>query len=226
MVNLPPDPEAASGQPKQMAYRAPSLVVKRTQSGPIFCLVCLPSSLILTIEPSPNWRHGRLPYIASPLTSSHLPICRRVKALLPETVVILGGPEFLGPNRKFLEREPAVDFLVRGEGEAVLPELMDRLLAGTAVDGIPGVSFRLDEHGVMHPNLTHLKRVVAVTTYGRDRLGSWWLGDPPRKMVTRYLRWFVARDAEVRYLALYGIHRALERRHDAFVARIRGALAG
>lgn len=100
---------------------------------------------------------------------------------------------------------------------AILKGWMDRVM-------IPGVSFRLDERGVMHPNLTHLKRVVAVTTYGRDRLGSWWIGDPPRKMVTRYLRWFVARDAEVRYLALYGIHRALERRHDAFVARIRAAL--
>jgi putative NADPH-quinone reductase len=102
---------------------------------------------------------------------------------------------------------------------AILKGWMDRVM-------IPGVSFRLDERGVMHPNLTHLKRVVAVTTYGRDRLGSWWIGDPPRKMVTRYLRWFVARGADVRYVALYGIHRALERRHDAFVAKVRHALAG
>lgn len=100
---------------------------------------------------------------------------------------------------------------------AILKGWMDRVM-------IPGVSFRLDERGVMHPNLTHLKRVVAVTTYGRDRLGSWWIGDPPRKMVTRYLRWFVARDADVRYVGLYGIHRALEKRHDAFVARVRSAL--
>jgi putative NADPH-quinone reductase len=101
---------------------------------------------------------------------------------------------------------------------AILKGWMDRVM-------IPGVSFRLDEAGVMRPNLTHLRRVVAVTTYGRDRLGAWYIGDPPRKMVTRYLRWFVARDAEVRYLALYGIHKALDRRHDAFIARIRAALS-
>ncbi len=101
---------------------------------------------------------------------------------------------------------------------AILKGWMDRVM-------IPGVSFRLDEAGVMRPNLTHLRRVVAVTTYGRDRLGAWYIGDPPRKMVTRYLRWFVARDAEVRYLALYGIHKALDRRHDAFLARIRTALS-
>lgn len=102
---------------------------------------------------------------------------------------------------------------------AILKGWMDRVM-------IPGVSFRLDARGRMHPNLTHLRRLVAVTTYGRDRLGAWWIGDPPRKMVTRYLRWFVARDAEVRYLALYGIHAGLERRHDDFVARVRGALSG
>lgn len=97
---------------------------------------------------------------------------------------------------------------------AILKGWMDRVM-------IPGVSFQLDERGRMRPNLTHLRRLVAVTTYGRDRLGSWWLGDPPRKMVTRYLRWFVARDAEVRYLALYGIHAALDQRHDEFIARVR-----
>ncbi len=101
---------------------------------------------------------------------------------------------------------------------AILKGWMDRVM-------IPGVSFRLDERGVMRPNLTHLRRVIGVTTYGRDRMGAWWIGDPPRKLVTRYLRWFVAGDAEVRYLALYGIHRALDSRHDAFVRRVRAAVA-
>lgn len=43
-------------------------------------------------------------------------ICR-VKALLPDTVVILGGPEFLGDNKGYLFCHPEVDVVLRGEGE-------------------------------------------------------------------------------------------------------------
>jgi putative NADPH-quinone reductase len=96
---------------------------------------------------------------------------------------------------------------------AILKGFMDRVM-------IPGVSFALNAQGVMQSNLRHIKRLVAVTTYGRDRLESWWLGDPPRKMVTRYLRWFVAPDAAVRYLPLYGLHKKEGSVQQAFVARV------
>lgn len=96
---------------------------------------------------------------------------------------------------------------------AILKGFMDRVM-------IPGVSFKLDEHGVLRPNLTHLRRLVAVTTYGRKRMEMWWLGDPPRKIVKRYLRWFVASDARVEYHALYGIHESEGRSHQRFVDRV------
>ena len=44
-------------------------------------------------------------------------ITSRVKAILPETCLILGGPEFLGDNEAFLRRNPFVDCIFRGEGE-------------------------------------------------------------------------------------------------------------
>ena len=44
-------------------------------------------------------------------------ITSRVKAILPETCIILGGPEFLGNNEAFLRRNPFVDCVFRGEGE-------------------------------------------------------------------------------------------------------------
>lgn len=96
---------------------------------------------------------------------------------------------------------------------AILKGFMDRVM-------IPGVSFKLDASGVLRPNLTHLRRLVAVTTYGRNRLEMWWMGDPPRNMVKRYLRWFIARDAVVRYLPLYGIHQGAGNAHAAFLARV------
>ncbi|BCX17711.1 MAG: hypothetical protein KatS3mg117_1393 [Geminicoccaceae bacterium] len=51
------------------------------------------------------------------------------------------------------------------------------------------------------------------------------MGDPPRKIVTRYLRWFVAPGARVRYLALYHMNMADERRRAGFLARVRDELA-
>lgn len=44
-------------------------------------------------------------------------IASRVKALLPHTCLILGGPEFLGNNEAFLRRNPFVNCVFRGEGE-------------------------------------------------------------------------------------------------------------
>jgi hypothetical protein len=43
---------------------------------------------------------------------------------------------------------------------------------------IPGVSFALGSDGWMHPNPRHIKRLAAVTTYGRSRLDAWFIGDP------------------------------------------------
>ena len=44
-------------------------------------------------------------------------IVSRVKALLPESCLILGGPEFLGDNEAFIRRNSYVDCVFRGEGE-------------------------------------------------------------------------------------------------------------
>ncbi|MBR5612129.1 MAG: cobalamin-dependent protein, partial [Bacteroidaceae bacterium] len=44
-------------------------------------------------------------------------IVSRAKALLPESCLILGGPEFLEDNEAFLRRNPYVDCVFRGEGE-------------------------------------------------------------------------------------------------------------
>jgi putative NADPH-quinone reductase len=100
---------------------------------------------------------------------------------------------------------------------AILKGFMDRVL-------IPGVSFALGKDGRMHPNLRHIRRLIAVTTYGRSRLDAWWIGDPPRKLVKRYLRWFIAQDARVRYIPLYNLHQTGSHNHSAFIERVADAM--
>jgi anaerobic magnesium-protoporphyrin IX monomethyl ester cyclase len=63
-----------------------------------------------------------------------------VKETLPETRIVLGGPHVhLFPDETI--RLPGVDYLVLGEGEEVLPELLDRLDDRDALRGIPGLVF-------------------------------------------------------------------------------------
>lgn len=49
-------------------------------------------------------------------------VASRVKALLPEACLVLGGPEFLGDNEEFLRKNLFVDCVFRGEGEEVFPQ--------------------------------------------------------------------------------------------------------
>ena len=50
-----------------------------------------------------------------------LHIVSRAKSLLPNSSVILGGPDFLGDNEDFLRRNKFVSGVFRGEGEEVFP---------------------------------------------------------------------------------------------------------
>lgn len=51
-------------------------------------------------------------------THEHLlHILKRLKALLPEVIVFLGGPEFLGNNEDYLRSHLEVNLVLRGEGE-------------------------------------------------------------------------------------------------------------
>ena len=54
-----------------------------------------------------------------------LHITSRVKALLPQACLILGGPEFLGDNEDFLRKNPFVNCVFRGEGEEAFPKWLE-----------------------------------------------------------------------------------------------------
>ena len=98
---------------------------------------------------------------------------------------------------------------------AILKGFLDRVF-------LPGVSFKLVD-GQVAPNLTHIRKLVAVTTYGGTRFRAFLAGDPPRKHVTRAIR-FVSRPEKMRYLALYDMNRATDATRAAFLARVRNQM--
>lgn len=56
-------------------------------------------------------------------------ILSRVKALLPNVIIIGGGPEYLGDNQSFLTRNSYVDYVVRGEGETSFYSLLEYIFS-------------------------------------------------------------------------------------------------
>lgn len=59
-------------------------------------------------------------------THDHLlAILSRVKVLLPECLIALGGPEFLGENEAYLRQYPFIDMVFRGEGEEEIPRWLN-----------------------------------------------------------------------------------------------------
>jgi radical SAM superfamily enzyme YgiQ (UPF0313 family) len=80
-----------------------------------------------------------------------LQVIVRAKALLPKTIVILGGPEFLGENELFLRREPSVDAVFRGEGEEAFSRWLKVAGKRSEWASIPGLCY-LDEHGAYRDN--------------------------------------------------------------------------
>jgi len=74
-----------------------------------------------------------------------LELARLYKAVAPESLVVLGGPE-VGPIAEtYLRDNNAVDLVVRGEGEATFVQLLRHLAAGEGtLEEIRGISYRRD----------------------------------------------------------------------------------
>jgi NAD(P)H dehydrogenase (quinone) len=100
---------------------------------------------------------------------------------------------------------------------AILKGFFDRVF-------VPGVAFDLSDPKNVKPTLTHLRRIAAVVTYGRPRWTALWMGDPPRKMITRYMRLLSGGKARIDYHAYYHMNVATAPRLERFKHRVGDAM--
>lgn len=100
---------------------------------------------------------------------------------------------------------------------AMLKGFFDRLL-------MPGVAFDITDPKRVRPLLTNVRRIAGVVTYGRPRRMVWWMANPSKKIVTRYLRWLTG-GAPADFHALYHLNVATAADRDRFKARVRRAMA-
>lgn len=71
-----------------------------------------------------------------------LALCEKIRQMKPDTAIILGGPEAAYSQSELLTSCAFVDFILSGEGEIILPKLLDCLSQGLSPDSLEGVSFK------------------------------------------------------------------------------------
>lgn len=101
---------------------------------------------------------------------------------------------------------------------AILKGYFDRIF-------LPGVSFTMEgggDRGKLKPGLANIRKVAFVTSYGGDRLRSWIMGDPPRRIAMRW-GWVTFR-TRPKYLALYDMNNVTLEARLAFLEKVRAEM--
>jgi NAD(P)H dehydrogenase (quinone) len=90
---------------------------------------------------------------------------------------------------------------------------------------MPGVAFDLSDPKHVRPILHNITKLAGIVTYGRPWHNALYMGNPPRKIVKRYLPSFIRKGAPVSYHALYHMNVASEEKRKAFIAKVSSAMA-
>jgi NAD(P)H dehydrogenase (quinone) len=96
---------------------------------------------------------------------------------------------------------------------AILKGFFDRVF-------IPGVSFKMNADGSVTPSLGNLTKLAAVCTYGADRISTFLLGDPPRRVVKRLVRAMPGHSIRCDYLAHYNMNNTTPERRARFLNKV------
>ena len=100
-------------------------------------------------------------------------ITSRVKALLPDACLILGGPEFLGDNEEFLRKNPFVDCVFRGEGEEAFPQWLACRKQSEKWNTIPGLCYLTAEKEYKDNGIARVLNFAGLVPPEQSRFFNW-----------------------------------------------------
>jgi radical SAM superfamily enzyme YgiQ (UPF0313 family) len=89
--------------------------------------------------------------VTTPLLPSALQIVHHLRRMPKVPLLLAGGPHATVLPGEMLEAD-MFDFVVRSEGEEVMADLIEQLIAGDDAEGVPGVSWRRNGEIIHNPN--------------------------------------------------------------------------
>jgi radical SAM superfamily enzyme YgiQ (UPF0313 family) len=110
-----------------------------------------PVGRILELGRSRRLRAVGVTVMPGPQLNRAVPETRRIKAALPGVPIVWGG-YFPSQHAEACLRDPAVDFVVRSQGEQTLLELLEALGSGTGFERIAGLSYKEGSSGAIRHN--------------------------------------------------------------------------
>lgn len=100
-------------------------------------------------------------------------VASRVKALLSEACLVLGGPEFLGDNEEFLRKNPFVDCVFRGEGEEVFPQWLTCWNHPEQWHTVPGLCYLTPNKEYKDNGIARVLNFAGLVPPGQSRFFNW-----------------------------------------------------
>jgi radical SAM superfamily enzyme YgiQ (UPF0313 family) len=102
-----------------------------------------------------------------------------IKAAQPGLAVVAGGPHATTAPVKVLE-DQNIDYVVRGEGELTILELLQRLMAGGDAQDVAGIGYRTEEGPALSPPREEIVDMdsLSLPAYDLINLETYW--DLPR----------------------------------------------
>ncbi len=88
---------------------------------------------------------------------SALKLAKIVKEILPACLVLIGGPHVTFWDKEALKECPALDVIVRKEGEYTLLELAQKVEAGESFRDVLGITYRKNGNFVRNPDRPYIE---------------------------------------------------------------------
>lgn len=95
-------------------------------------------------------------------TSAHptiVKLTKKIKSILPSITIIYGGVYPSYHTYEILKHEPSIDFIVRGEGEAIIQKLIPAIDKQTPYEEIDGIAYRQNGRIVITPQAPLIKEL-------------------------------------------------------------------
>jgi radical SAM superfamily enzyme YgiQ (UPF0313 family) len=96
------------------------------------------------------------------LYKSAMKILTIAKETQPNAVTAVGGSHVTFWDENALKEYPAVDIIVRGEGENTIIELAEKLEAGAKLEGVLGITYRDDKTIRRNPDRPYIKDLDSI----------------------------------------------------------------